>query len=293
MDISVVVLTRDRPTHLRRCLDALQRQSVLPREVIVVDGSRKSTAKYLLALFPRLRTHYVRDTVGKIGYARNIGVEKAKGEIVVFIDDDCVAGETFLSQINHHFVLFPYSCVIVARICNGLPNNLYASVQQWYYDRWLLSYYGDYTNKQRVPNGTVVDFEAVGIRREVIKRFRFATSLPFGINEDVEMGVRLFAQYKEIYFDPAIVVTHYPRNSFMSLVGRNFRNGYCDEYLRKVHRIDLRQERRIKSSLACFRSEKIPPLSLFYVLLFIYPLFSKIGRLTYVLVNMLRRLGWR
>ena len=64
--VSVVVPTRNRPESLRRCLAALERQT-LPVEVVVVE-----------------------DTEGRgPAWARNEGVRRAGGELVCFTDDDC------------------------------------------------------------------------------------------------------------------------------------------------------------------------------------------------------------
>jgi GT2 family glycosyltransferase len=66
MDVSVVVPTRGRPEALRRCLAALEAQSV-PVEVVVVE-----------------------DVEGRgPAWARNEGVRRASGEVVCFTDDDC------------------------------------------------------------------------------------------------------------------------------------------------------------------------------------------------------------
>jgi glycosyltransferase involved in cell wall biosynthesis len=64
--ISVVVPTRNRPQALRRCLAALEAQSV-PVEIVVVEDS---------------------DGRGP-AWARNQGVQRARGEVICFTDDDC------------------------------------------------------------------------------------------------------------------------------------------------------------------------------------------------------------
>src|SRR5436190_13244656 len=64
--VSVVVPTRDRPELLRRCLGALEAQT-LPVEVVVIEDSEGRGP----------------------AWARNEGVRRASGEIVCFTDDDC------------------------------------------------------------------------------------------------------------------------------------------------------------------------------------------------------------
>lgn len=64
--ISVVVPTRDRPELLKRCLAALEKQTVPVEIVVVQDVEARGPA-----------------------WARNQGVRRARGEVICFTDDDC------------------------------------------------------------------------------------------------------------------------------------------------------------------------------------------------------------
>ncbi|HKO37632.1 MAG TPA: glycosyltransferase [Solirubrobacterales bacterium] len=64
--ISVVVPTRDRPELLKRCLGAVEKQTV-PVEIVVVEDSEGRGP----------------------AWARNQGVRQAQGQIICFTDDDC------------------------------------------------------------------------------------------------------------------------------------------------------------------------------------------------------------
>ncbi len=83
--LSVVIPTRDRPALLARCLDALAAQDWPPerREIIVVDdGSRTPLPPPVGATLLRL------DVPAGPAAARNRGWRAARGEFVLFLDDD-------------------------------------------------------------------------------------------------------------------------------------------------------------------------------------------------------------
>lgn len=103
--ISVVIPTYNRKPILTKCLDALERQQV-PEEldnggyevVVVDDGSTDGTVEWLKAeteQYPHVRL-FEQAHQGPSA-ARNLGVEQAQGDIIIFIDSDLVVTEVFLS----------------------------------------------------------------------------------------------------------------------------------------------------------------------------------------------------
>ncbi len=104
MFLSVVIPTYNRLPILEKCLRALAQQTweatvgITGYEVVVVDdGSTDGTIAWLLAHqaeLPQVRW-LVQEHLGPAA-ARNLGVQAAKGEWIVFIDSDLVVTATFL-----------------------------------------------------------------------------------------------------------------------------------------------------------------------------------------------------
>ena len=84
--LSVVIATRDRPDHLRRCLDALARVVGPDDEVVVVDSAstRPEPADVAAASGARV----LRAERPGTSLARNVGWRAARHEHIAFIDDD-------------------------------------------------------------------------------------------------------------------------------------------------------------------------------------------------------------
>jgi GT2 family glycosyltransferase/glycosyltransferase involved in cell wall biosynthesis len=97
--VSVIIPTRNRRDKLATCLDALAKQSILPQEfevVVVDDGSTDGTPEWLDGRSYPFRLRCFRQEGQGPGAARNLGVERAEGELVLFIGDDIYAEERLL-----------------------------------------------------------------------------------------------------------------------------------------------------------------------------------------------------
>jgi mycofactocin system glycosyltransferase len=101
--ISIIIPTRDRGEALVECLEslyALDYPSNLIEIIVIDDGSQDETQKLLRGFSCKLLTN--RTSRGQ-SYCRNIGAQQAKGEILAFLDDDCVAGRTWLRDLTLYF----------------------------------------------------------------------------------------------------------------------------------------------------------------------------------------------
>ncbi|HXH07157.1 MAG TPA: glycosyltransferase [Vicinamibacterales bacterium] len=99
--VSVVVPTHNRRDKLLNCLDALARQSILPQEfevLVVDDGSTDGTDEAVQARRYPFRLRYYRQERQGPGAARNLGLEHAEGELVLFTGDDIVADPRLLEE---------------------------------------------------------------------------------------------------------------------------------------------------------------------------------------------------
>ena len=85
---SVVISTRDRPEALARCLQSVRDQGEPTVALIVVDSAPRLTdARPVAAGFG---ASYVRVDRPGLSRARNRGAREARGEVVLFLDDDVV-----------------------------------------------------------------------------------------------------------------------------------------------------------------------------------------------------------
>ena len=95
--VSVVITVRNEAKHLRHLLDSLIGQGA--HEVIVVDAaSTDRTAAIAASYEGRLPIHVTVHPCSR-GEGRNIGARRATGDLLAFIDGDCIANSQWIPSM--------------------------------------------------------------------------------------------------------------------------------------------------------------------------------------------------
>ncbi len=106
--ISVVIATCNRARFLESCLNSLEKQSLdkdLFEVIVVNDGSTDSTSQLLDDFKKKTSIHfrYINQENRGVSFARNVGIDNAKGEYIAFTDDDCIAPVDWLKKMYQLF----------------------------------------------------------------------------------------------------------------------------------------------------------------------------------------------
>jgi glycosyltransferase involved in cell wall biosynthesis len=200
------------PTYQRRDLVAANVQALARQEfpggfevIVVVDGATDGTAEALRALRVPFPLTIVEQTNGGSASARNRGAARARGELLLFLDDDMEADPHLLEEhershregaeaVLGHIPAHPES-----------PAGLLASgVQQWAEDRTLrLSAAGAVLRLDDMISGQL------SVSRELFQRlagfdtrFRQETT---SSNGDLDFGHRLLREGYRAVFNPRAV----------------------------------------------------------------------------------------
>lgn len=86
--VSVVIITKNRAQLLSDAIRSVLNQSYENFELLVVDDGSEDETEDTVKQFADLRIRYVKKEASGIPKSRNIGVQMAKGEYIVIMDDD-------------------------------------------------------------------------------------------------------------------------------------------------------------------------------------------------------------
>ncbi len=109
---SIIICTYNRASLLQRVLLSLSRQTLDAEqfEIIVVDdGSTDNTAEVCEAMgheMPDIKYVRIERNTG-LGNAANLGVQSAKGDYLIFTDDDCIARKDWAKNMRDALRKYP------------------------------------------------------------------------------------------------------------------------------------------------------------------------------------------
>jgi glycosyltransferase involved in cell wall biosynthesis len=188
--VSLVLVSKDEEKHLPKFLESLKKQTRKPDEIILVDSSSDRTPKIMKPYVDKIITVEPRGC----GNARVVGIEKSKGDIIVFTDLDEIMYPNWLENLVKPF-----------------ENPKVMVVQGKIYTR---SYTGKgddsmFANGLK-DKGKYICGCNVAFRRKVLKEFPIDTHQTW---EDIELGYRITKKY-DIYGARDAIVYHYGPSSF-------------------------------------------------------------------------------
>lgn len=207
--ISVIIPHLNQADCLRQCLQSLAEQASALKsvEVIVVDNGSRELPSWVSSEFEGVTLE--REKVAGPGPARNFGVARSRGEVLAFIDADCIADPNWLPTIAKYFS-GEEACSIVGgdvRIAVRKPDRLtmleaYESIFAYRQEEYISKHGFSGTGNLAATRAT---FAAIG---------------PFaGLQyaEDRDWGRRAKKLGYQIDFEPDMIVYHPARESLSEL----------------------------------------------------------------------------
>lgn len=118
--ISIIVVTYNRKLLLKECLETVLTQKTNEEvEIIVIDNySSDGTEDFIKESFADRVRFFNNKVRMSLSACKTLGINVAKGEVIAFIDDDCVASKNWLNEIKNSLVDYDFVGGIVLPIPN-------------------------------------------------------------------------------------------------------------------------------------------------------------------------------
>ncbi|MFC5864989.1 glycosyltransferase [Acidicapsa dinghuensis] len=212
--MSVIIPTFNGASRISHCIDALLHQSTTNSfEILIVDDGSTDDTAGVVQQFPRVRL--LRQQNAGPATARNLGAREAKGEIVLFTDDDCVPVSDWIESM---IAPFRDPKVVGAK-------GIYRSKQRELAARFVQIEYEDrYRLMAMLPSIDFIDTYSAAFRRDNFLAMNgYDTSFPVACAEDIELSYRMSARGWVMLFAPDAIVYHTHPNSFGKYLKKKYK----------------------------------------------------------------------
>jgi len=232
--VSVVVPFRNNEKDTKECIKSLLNQTYPKNkyEIILVNNNSDDQSKKLIKPYLDKVILANEKKIGRAS-ARNKGISVSKGEIIAFIDSDCVAKKDWLTQL-----VKPYKSKRVQAVAGEIkPYNPKTQVEEFFgqalSQKKFLS--------EKIPYAATGNFS---FRKILSKRILFDEELPYLV--DVDFSWELYEKGYNIFYEPDSIVYHRNPKSKSQLFRRYFLEGFYEPLLIKKHNSFLKKNYQLK-----------------------------------------------
>ena len=111
--LSIIICTYNREKYIGPLLDSISKNDypTSDYEIILVDNNctdnTRGVCEQFVATHPEIRLRYVVETEQGLSAARNKGIKEAKGEVIIYVDDDALVDTDYIRIYAEHFAVHP------------------------------------------------------------------------------------------------------------------------------------------------------------------------------------------
>ena len=225
MDISVIVPVFNGGNTIARSISALKRQRTEREfEIIIVDDG--STDGSLQRIMGRNMRVFKQANQGPAA-ARNLGIEKSRGRIVLFTDADCEPLDNWIDEMVRPLLDPQISGV----------KGCYLTRQKGIIPRFVqLEYEAKYERMKRYRYIDFIDTYSAGfVKRDFLTVGGFDCQFPTASVEDQEFSFRMWERGYRMAFNPNAKVYHTHSEGLWKYVKKKFRIGFWKALVLRKH----------------------------------------------------------
>jgi glycosyltransferase involved in cell wall biosynthesis len=228
--ISIIIPSYNSENTIKKCLDSLLNQSYGGEyEIILVDSSIDKTPQIVSSQYQNVKFIHL-DKKTDPGSARNLGIEKAKGAIIAFIDSDCIASNDWLEKLVSAHKSTSYN-IIGGVVNNGNAEDDLVGLAGY------ISEFRDFLPGS--PKQTVKHIPTCNISYKIKIFHKFGKFQgKYYPQEDLVFNHTIFQGGEKILMDPEIQVYHHHRSILKDYVGHQNKIGAITSKVLKMIKLE-------------------------------------------------------
>lgn len=199
-EASVIILSWNRKKEILKTIADLKLQTYREFEIIVIDqGSNDNSVSAIKAVYPDIQIICLHKNMG-VPFGRNVGALNAKGEILVFLDNDASLAEDAIDRAVNTLSKNSNIGIVGFKILNEHTKTI--DLCSWVYQK----------SKIKAFDTEFYTYTFCGcghaIKKEVFKKIGYYWDELFFGWEEIELSIKILNAGFDILYDPSIIVYH-------------------------------------------------------------------------------------
>jgi cellulose synthase/poly-beta-1,6-N-acetylglucosamine synthase-like glycosyltransferase len=230
-EISVIVPALNEEACIGECVTSILKGSLRPLEIIVADGnSADRTAAIARELGARVVSNPLRHAAG----GRNAGIKAAAGNILAFIDADCIAGKNWIKEIYSAFTTMNLDG-LGGRIVPAATTNRYEAFWGKINTEVVFTYGGEPYAVGSKTLATSFKTSNCAYTRRLLSELGGFDNWFANNAEDVDLCWRAVDRGYNLRYIPSVSISaHYP-TTLKGVLKKSFRDGVSSSKLQKKY----------------------------------------------------------
>ena len=251
MKFTLIICTYMRPKPLLQLLQSVEKQTLYPDSILIIDGSRDEQTKALFDQysFRNLQYFLVSENDRGLTKQRNYGVKRVdeSTEIVCFLDDDTVLEVTYFEELISTYRKYPEALGVGGYINNEVSwtkvdDHYKPTIKEFFFDGWKRKdgtrfvlrkrlgldsdqspgFLPEFSNGRSIgflpPSGKIYEVEQLmggvsSFKKSVFNEFNFSTFFEgYGLYEDADFTLRV-SKVGKLYINTKAQLGHYHNHS--------------------------------------------------------------------------------
>lgn len=225
--LSVIIPVYNEEKYIEQCLHAIISQDYDKEnlEVLFVDGLSSDATRSIINRYAQQYPyiHLVDNPQRIVPYAMNIGINMAKGDIIMRLDAHADYQSNYFSALTA--ALETLHADNVGAVCH--TDVLHHTPKTIAIKEVLCHKFGVGNSAFRTGTDSIIEADTVPFgcyRRDVFTRFGMYNTLLVR-NQDIELNKRIHAGGGKIFLLPQALCTYYARETFADIARNNYLNG--------------------------------------------------------------------
>ena len=197
--ISIIMPVYNKEKYIKKAIESILNQTFKDWEMLIIDDGSTDDSLAVCRIFEDPRIHVISTENGGVSHARNIGVDKAQGEYLTFVDGDDYLAADYLENLY----IEPYDMIIGGLTKVDKAGKVLASVVPELEKEQRMEKIAPFFYKEQLATGIYGFVAGKMVKRSIVTQYQIRFNENIRLAEDYDFFLKIYAKIESIYFTKA------------------------------------------------------------------------------------------